>query len=317
MKKYIFIAVALTGSFTLFSQDLRNSVLQYQFNALPLNPAYAGKAGADGFEAIYFGNFASALQLSRSVLVSVQGRPGGSDKVGLGGVLQFYQQDFFGEINLQPAFSRIFQLSGGGTVAFGATLGINYFDVDETVLTSVNSNFMSVDGGFGVYLYSDQSFAGISVRRMFEKSFFLDENLPGNALQRENPFSFHAGTLFRLNDQLQIKPLALFRYANLYGLPDRKKNAVQQLWSADLHANLVIDDTYVAGVLFGYTDSETGQSISRIGVSATLLLGNFRLSYAIQHNNQANSAVSLPVSHLFGAGYDFFQNGEDSLIRFF
>lgn len=316
MKKYLLSAFVVLCLVSLRAQDLRNSLLQYQFNALPLNPAYAGKAGAEGFEAIYFGNFASEFQLSRSVLVSVHGQAGESKKAGVGGTLQFYQQDFFGEINLQPAYSRIFQLSEG-QVAFGATLGVNYFDVDETVLTTVNSNFMSLDGGFGIYYHTDKHFAGISVLRLFEKSFFLDEKLPGNALQRENPFSLHAGTLFRINDQIKLKPAALLRYVNLYGLPDRKKDDVYRLLSADLHASLVIDDTYVAGLIFGYSDPELGQNISRVGLSATLLLGNFRLSYAIQHNSRADSAISLPVSHLFGAGYDFFQHESETPIRYF
>lgn len=314
LKKHLLPVIGLLSYLATGAQELHHSLVQYQFNALSLNPAYAARTGAEGFDATYFGNFASEFQLSRSVLVSVQGQP--SEQAGLGGTLQFYQQDFFGEINLQPAYARAFQL-GKGTVAFGAMLGVNYFAVDKAVLSSISSNFMSVDGGVGIYYHTDQHFAGISALRLFEKSFFMEEKVPDNIFQRESPLSLHAGTVFRINNQLKLKPIALLRYAHLYGLSDRKNSSSDKLLSADLHASLILDDIYVAGLLLGYSSVEKGPDLSRIGASATLLIGNLRLSYAIQHNGRADSAVSLPITHLFGAGYDFGTQQVEAPVRYF
>lgn len=316
MKKYLPLVLALVFGTSLFSQELRNSLMQYQFNALPLNPAYAGRIETVGFDAVYFGNFVSEFQLSRTALVSVFGRPSGTENVGLGGTLQFYQQDFFGEINLQPAYSRQFAL-GEGAMAIGATLGVNYFAIDHSVLSSISSNFMSIDGGLGLYYYSGQSFVGLSALRIFEKPIFLEEDIPGNSLQRENPFSLHAGAMFRLNDQIKIKPVALLGYSRIYSLSEFQKGSASKLLTADMLANLVVDDTYVVGLLLGYSDVETGRDYSRVGISATLLLGSFRLSYGIQHNNQPDRAVSLPFTHLIGAGYDFPMGGDEAPFRYF
>ena len=317
--KYIFVFFQILFATAASSQDLRSSLLQYQFNALPLNPAYAGRLDVPGFEANYFGNFGSSFQLSRAAQVSVHGRSertGRLGQAGWGGVLQFYQQYFFGEINLRPAYSRVIALPNGA-IAFGGSLGLSYFDIDENVISTVNSSFMTMDGSFGVYYHTEQFFAGISVLSAFEKSFFLDENLPGNALRRENPFNLHTGGIFRLTDDLKLKPIALLRYVNVYELPDRKHTDIYQLWSADLHASVIVQDTYVLGLLAGYTKPEQGFRQSRFGVSATYIFGNFRLSYAIQQNNQVESAVALPVSHWLSAGYDFYQDENVAPVRFF
>jgi hypothetical protein len=317
--KFLLVIFQIFLAAAAFSQDLRSSLLQYQFNALPLNPAYAGRLEVPGFDANYFGNFASSFQLSRAAQVSVHGRSERAGKLGQagwGGVLQFYQQNFYGEINLRPAYSRVIELPVG-TIAFGGTLGLSYFDIDENVISTVNSSFMTVDGGFGVYYHTDRFFAGVSVLNAFEKSFFLDENLQGNALRRENPFNLHTGSIIRLTEDLKIKPVALLRYANIYELPDRNQTDIYQSWSADVNASVIVQDTYVLGLLAGYTKPEVGFELSRFGVSATYIFGNLRLSYAIQQNNQAQSAISLPVSHWLSAGYDFYQDENEVPARFF
>lgn len=317
--KYYFLFFQLLISTIVYGQDLRSSLLQYQFNALPLNPAYAGRQETPGFDANYFGNFASSFQLSRAAQVSVYGRSGSTGKLGqagLGGVLQFYQQQFYGEINIRPMYARVLTLPTGH-ISFGATLGINYFDIDGTVISNVNSGFLSLDGGFGIYYHTHRFFTGISVLNAFEKSFFLDENLSGNALQRENPFNLLTGGIIRLTEDLKLKPASLLRYVNIYELPDRREVEIRQLLSADLHVSVIVQDTYVIGLLGGYTDAETGSNQSRFGVSASYIFGNFRLSYAIQQNNQVKNATSLPVSHWLSAGYDFYSHETEMPARFF
>jgi len=317
--KYLLLFFQVLMSVGVFSQDLRSSLLQYQFNALPLNPAYAGRLEVPGFEVNYFGNAAASMQLSRAAQVTVHGRSereGKLGQAGWGGVLQFYQQHFYGELNLRPAYSRVIEMPTG-TLAFGASLGISYFDIDEQVISTVNSSFMTVDGSFGVYYRSEHLFAGVSVLNVFEKSFFLDENLPGNALRRENPFNLHTGGIIRLNEDLKLKPVALLRYANVYELPDRNQSGISQLWSADLNVSAIVQDTYVLGLLAGYTNPEAGFRQSRFGISATYIFNHFRLSYAIQQNNQVESAVSLPISHWLSVGYDFYQENGRERVRFF
>jgi hypothetical protein len=290
-------------------QSLRASLMQYQFNTLPLNPAYAGRLEATSFEAFYYGSFASQQQVSRSALISLHGRGGAAQQLGWGGVLQFHNQEFYNEMNFRPTFARILRLPNGN-VSFGASLGFSYFDVDETVISSLNSSFMSVEGGVGAFYHNQRSFIGVSVLSFFEKGFLIDGDDTGS-LPRTRPINLHMGSLFRLNDDLYLKPTLLMRYASVYGIPEQNSMTDYSLWSADVHASVIVEGTYVIGVLGGFTRPEQGFEQTRLGVSATLLFGNFRLGYAIQFNNQALSSVSLPVNHTLSAGYDFFENPED------
>jgi type IX secretion system PorP/SprF family membrane protein len=283
--------------------------MQYQFNALPLNPAYAGRLEATSFEAFYFGNFASDLQLSRSAMVSLHGRGGADSQLGWGGVLQFHNQAYYNELNFHPCFARIIRLANAN-LSVGATLGINYFDVDETVATNISNSFSSVDGGLGVFLHNQRSFVGLSVPNIFETNIQqLDDN--SGSLDRLRPVNFHAGSIFRINDEIYLKPATLLRYARVYNLPNQGPPTDYSLVSADIHASVFVQGTYVIGLLAGYTRPEIGFDQSRLGLSATILLGNFRLGYAVQYNNQAATNVSLPATHTISAGYDFFENPED------
>lgn len=312
MKKIIFPVIIFIIGLSANAQDtqsLRASLMQYQFNALPLNPAYAGRLETTSFEAFYYGSFASQQQVSRSAMVSLHGRGGLSQQFGWGGVLQFHSQEFYNELNFHPAFSRVIRLESGN-VSFGATLGFNYFDVDETVLSTINSSFFSVDGGVGVFYHNQRSFAGVSILNFFEKSLHVGDDNQGS-LPRSRPINLHAGSLFRINDDIYLKPAVLVRYASVYGIPEKNSLTDYSLWSADIHASVFVQGTYVIGLLAGYTRPEQGFNQSRLGVSATLLFGNIRFGYALQYNNQAASSVSLPATHTITAGYDFFEYPEE------
>ncbi|MCF8244610.1 MAG: type IX secretion system membrane protein PorP/SprF [Saprospiraceae bacterium] len=309
MKKIILLPILVFVGLAANAQDLqslRASLMQYQFNALPLNPAYAGRLEATSFEAYYYGSFASQQQVSRSAMVSLHGRGGASQQLGWGGVFQFHNQEFYNELNIRPAFSRIIRLPKGN-FSFGGTLGISYFDVDETVISSLNSSFLSMDGGVGAFYHNQRSFIGVSVLSFFEKTFLSGDDNSGS-LPRSRPINLHMGSLFRLNDELYLKPTMLLRYASVYGIPEQNSMTDYSLWSADVHASVFVEGTYVIGLLAGYTKPEQGYDQTRLGLSATLLFGNFRLGYAIQYNNQAASSVSLPASHTISAGYDFFDD---------
>ncbi|HFA47884.1 MAG TPA: type IX secretion system membrane protein PorP/SprF [Bacteroidetes bacterium] len=313
MKKIIYVSFLLLCSLASPAQEFRSSLVQYQMNALPLNPAYSSYKEATGFEAIYFGNFAGNGQLSRSVTVNMQGA---TESGGLGLTFRFYRDAFFGEINLRPAWSRRFSLQNGGEMAFGAVLGINYFDVNNSFLSAIESDFMTFDGGFGIYYHDGRFFAGLSVINFLEKSILLESSSPRDNPQRENPYNFHAGGVFPLTQDLDLKPVILFKYTNVYTLPDQAFQNDAQNISFDIQANVFIQKTYLVGISYGFTKPEFGTGYNRYAFSATYIFGNFRLSYSIE-NNQSNNAVSLPVSHILSAGYDLWNREEGGVFRYF
>ncbi|MCC6724088.1 MAG: type IX secretion system membrane protein PorP/SprF [Saprospiraceae bacterium] len=288
------------------TQAFRSSLMQYQFNALPLNPAYAGRLEATSFEAFYYGGFSSKQQISRSALVSLHGRGGANQNLGWGGVMQFHNQAYFNELAFRPAFSRIFQL-GGGNLSFGATAGVTYIDIDESIASNLTNSYFSLSTGAGVLWHNQRSFIGISLPKFWEKSGSDEEAITSDIM----PVNVHLGSVFRITDEYFIKPAILLNrqsqeVSNI--LTGIQKLTTQ---SADLHLSVFIEGAYVIGGMVGISDVDNGIRQTRLGASATFLFDNFRFGYAVQFNNQAVSSISLPTMHTISAGYDFFENPED------
>jgi len=304
---FLFAALALQG------QQLRQSFLLYQLDALPLNPAYAGASGYPSFEAFYFGNFRAATTVSRSGLVSVHG-PSQTTNAAWGGVLEFYKASLFGEMSASPVFSWKVPLPGG-SLSLGATLGLNYFDFNDDGFSAVR-NFGSIDGGLGVYFQSRSAFAGLSALKLFEQGLFSKNVNNAAFIPRERPVNLHGGFVFHLYDNIWLKPAGLLTYAKLYELPDAAGDS-GHLKSYDLQATFIVNGTYMIGLLAGRSDYSASEDTGRFGGSVVLLLGNFHLGYAIQHNSNRNTAVELPISHLIQAGYIFTNEENEAPLRLF
>ncbi len=307
MKQLIVLALLILVCRMTHAQDdqtFRSSLLQYQFNALPLNPAYAGRVAAPSFEAFYYGSFASEMLVSRSAMVSLHGRAGSQQNHGLGGVLQFHNQSDFNELLVKPMISRIFPMVGG-SLAIGAGVGASYFDANENV--SFATSFMSLEGGAGLFWQNQRTFIGISTPNFIEKSFYKDEGGP----IRYRTLNLHMGSVFRITDEYYLKPAILLKRATPYTLNDLEFRPDYQITAADIHLSLFIEGSYVIGVLGGVSKVENGINQRRIGVSGVFLFDNFRFGYALQYNDQAISNISLPATHTLTLGYDFFENPED------
>ena len=314
MKEFKLFILFAALPWSVSGQELRSSIIEYQFTSLQLNPAYSSKLDASGFTATYFGNLSAENLVSRAATLNLQGA---TEQGGIGLTFQFYQVFSLGEINLRPAWSKRFRLPNGADISFGAVLGVNYFDLDDFILSRFQSNFLSLDGGAGVYYHSDYFFAGLSLLSIFESSFGLETINGEPGLERERPFNLHLGGVFPLLESLELKPVTLLRYINTYELPKTALNDEFQSFSLDLQLNVMIDQAYVVGINYGFTNPEQGYSITRAGLSFTYVFRNFRLSYAFQNNSRRDNAVSLPVSHLISAGYDFGELSEEGKIRYF
>lgn len=314
MRIFFLFAIFFAAANPIGAQALRSSFFQYQFNQLSLNPAYASRLPVTGIEATYFGNFASANQVSRSVLLNVQSPTVAG---GVGGTFQFYRTFFFGELNLRPAFAYRIRLPNEGEISFGAAVGLNYFDIDESVVSSVQRDFLSIDGGAGVFYHRNRTFGGLSVLNLFEATFGLDGGMSGNELFRENTFNLHFGTAFRFLDDIDLKPSALLRYINVYALPDDSPGSLAQQFSFDLQLSAFVQENYVVSLVYGETEEGLDFGTTRFGISLSYLLGNLRLGYAVQVNTQKGTSVSLPSSHLLNIGYDLSTEREGAVVRYF
>ncbi len=300
MKKQILLLCLLWASAqTLPAQVLRNSLLQYQFNPLPINPAYSGKTGSTGFESAWFGNFAGEEQEGLGS-VSVFGRSGGHPNLGLGGVFEFYHTAFFDEVALHPSFARWWELPVG-KIGFGASVGFRYVDFSAAVDRAVN--IFSVSGNLGVYFHTGQFFTGVSMVNFVDGALFLPESAPV-PIAREKPVYLHSGWTATLSETLQVQPVVLLKYATYYSQPAQASDGTNWNWSYEVQSNLIFEETYIGGLLFGTLKLDDGRTLNRFGISATTLFGNLRLGYAIQRNSIGWS-LEISPQHLLVAAYEF------------
>ncbi len=289
----------------VLAQYIRSSILNHQLDALFFNPGVAGSAAYLYFDATYLTSFTGGSNLSRSALVSIHSPSGSEGLAGVGGTLQFFKSSQFGELSVRPVYSRMFPLRYG-TLSAGAVVGLNYFDFDDDGFGVIPENFSSVESGFGIYYSSKKIFAGISAPNLFEVDLFAEKGSI-SVIPRERAVNFHSGTLFRLYDNIKARPMILLRYADLYFLPKDANNiqGSENMKSIDFMPSFVVDDTYLIGLLYGYSSYTHGNNLSRLGVSATVLFGQFHIGYAIQRNGGEQLGVELPMIHIVNAGYIF------------
>jgi type IX secretion system PorP/SprF family membrane protein len=195
---------------------------QYQFNALAINPAFAGSR-----------DMLSVMLISRQQWAGFDGAPSTNsfnahspvtdrhvsmgfsfthDKIGpvaqslvfadyafrfsLGDKTQFALGLKGGVTHLQVDYNSLSKLQGTGDPAY-----------NEGVVTKVLPNF-----GFGVYLSHPSYYLGVSVPRLIENSLESDKN--GNAVlegHETRNYYLMGGCIFKVASQLKLKPSFLMR----------------------------------------------------------------------------------------------------------
>lgn len=298
------------------AQYNRQSMVQYQMDGLALNPAYAGAAGATSFEALYFGNFDQLGTLSRSAVVSIHG-PAYNGQRAFGGVLEFFKTGFSSEIAVQPAVAFL-RPAGNGTLAFGAGIGCRYFDFDDDGFGGAPANFAVLEESAGVMFRNERFFAGVSAANFFEATLRNKDLGSAGVVPRDAPVSLTAGGLWQVHEDLMLKPAFLVQTVKRHYLPDDALSAPAQTryTNIELLPSVIVQKTYLIGVLLGVSDFDDGSKLNRIGLSVILNFDNFHLGYTLVRNSN-NQNLELPTSHMISAGYTFAAPDASGTHRFF
>lgn len=230
---------------------------QYMFNMLPINPAYAGSRDVISLTALYRKQWVNVPGSPQTSTISIDA-PIKKEKIGLGinvfndriGV--FDNTNFMGMVSYRIRFAKT-------TLAFGMQGGVtqfkaNYADVQTNQDGSVSdpafsSNFVKYlpNVGAGVYWSSDKFYLGVSLPHMLNNK--INNYVPVSASNnyfRASQFRhvfFIAGYVFRLNQDLVLKPSAIYKYV---------QGAPMQL---DLNANLWIYDKLGFGLSYRSLDA--------------------------------------------------------------
>lgn len=294
MKKTLYLFIFLHVFATEIFAQQYPVISQYMFNALVINPAYAGSKP-----------YASTTLDVRKQWAGFEGSPTtqsatlhgllDNKKVGLGVMIT---NDHVGITNQTDLFGSYAYHIGGrkGKLSFGLQAGFSYFKsnlselkvwqnndpvYELNTLSNVQPNF-----GFGMYYYAERYYAGMSVPYLF--SYDPQQNLSldlGSAHHLARHYFLSGGYVFIITNEIKIKPSFLLKY--IYNAP----------LQADINANVLLNNLIWIGASY-----RTGDAVVLIGEYQ--LTKKLRLGYSFDLTLSELQRYSAG-SHEFMIGYDF------------
>ncbi|MEM7487454.1 MAG: type IX secretion system membrane protein PorP/SprF, partial [Bacteroidota bacterium] len=239
---------------------------QYQFNQLPVNPAYAGVNDVASFDLQYRSQWGGVEGAPTTVLLS-----GHSsffqNQVGLGFSLVHDQVGINTNTDFNLTYAYELEISSDVTLSFGLQTGLMSLQYDFNELTledPTDEDFINADDGFtkfnvgtGLFLISERFYLGFSVPRLLK----VQEDIGENTGERYNQHYYFTGGL--IIDQLSsvvLKPYVVTRISEGASL------------SADLGVNALFANMIWGGLFT--------RNFETIGINTFLNLNNgFRLGY--------------------------------------
>ena len=210
MKNVLIHILLIALSFTMKAQHNSNYV-QYMFNGLLLNPAYAGSHDALNVTALYRNQWLGFPGAPVSAALSAHS-PLKNKKINVGGIII---NDRFGVFNHTKASLiyayRIKFLSG--QLAFGLQAGIDSYTTDWNKINTseaADPNFMVLgtrkiipEAGAGTFYHTKNFYFGLSVPNLFTGS-----------INPDMVSVLSAGCIIKLNENIRLKPAVLVKYIN-------------------------------------------------------------------------------------------------------
>lgn len=245
MKKFL---VVIFASISLISTAQQLPLYsQYIMNAFLINPAIAGSV--DYFpirltarqQWVGINDAPSTQALSAHYLFEYQ-------KLGVGG---YIFNDNFGpmsRLGIQACASYHLPLTGiSSKLGIGLALKGFQFKFDESKLKAIDDadpalSYSTItkfvpDADFGVYLYNDKYFVGVSATQLVQLNIdFGDSSIDKNAIIRH--YYAIGGYMFTLNDDFDVEPSLLF------------KGTMQTSWQIDFNVKAYYKRMYWLGVSY-------------------------------------------------------------------
>lgn len=217
---------------------------QYMYNPININPAYAGSRGVTSIFGLYRTQWVGLEGAPVTSVVSVNAPVG--KNVGLG---MSFVNDKIGPTDtnvISGDFSYTIKASDTYKLAFGIKGSLHLFSVDFTKLNIYDpsdprfqnniSNQITPNIGAGAFLYSENTYVGLSVPSFLETNHY-EHNDVSVAKER-----FHAylmgGHVFDLAYNLKFKPAGLMKIVQ--GAP----------LQVDLTANFLLNDRITFGLAY-------------------------------------------------------------------
>lgn len=284
MKRYILIGLLLMSGLAAWAQQ-DPMFSQYYFNAMAVNPAYAGSRDALTVSALGRWQWVGMDGAPRTQTFSIH-TPDGSRRNGFGLNIVNDRISYLGQTWLTAAYAyRIpmgdykLQLGLQGTL-FNWRINWNEAvlnDMNDQVPMNYANNLWLPNAGFGAFFYGDNVYAGFSIPHLLVNS--LDANRPGlsfdskqgafAALKRH--YFLMGGYVWDVSQDFKVKPSFLIK--RVYGAQTE----------ADLNLNFYFMNRFGVGASY-----RTGDGM--VGI----------LEYQINRQLRAGYAYDYPFTALRG-----------------
>lgn len=310
MKKIFFLALISIATIPAMGQQVAQ-YSQYMFNALYINPAYAGYRGPVNLHTYYRSQWTGMPGSPRTLALAADMRTA-SDNVGLGVNLMSDRVDL--EKRVYAYLNYAYRLRVGwnpeNRLAFGLGLGVIHsafdnagWDPSDAEPISLENSFLP-DARFGIHYSNNTFFAGVGVDNLISQLFFNDDASSAK-VPPVTQYYLNVGGIVPVATDMLFKPSVLVKNAN---------NAGNRAWTADLNAAMIFAEQFTFGVSYR-TALSSGKNLSRdlsrpnsvIALAEFVAGGQFRIGYSFDYalskmHNQVGSTHEISLGYTLNRG---------------
>lgn len=293
MKKYILVSI-ITAAATFNANAQQDAMFtHYMYNTLAVNPAYAGSREALSSTLIHRSQWVSFDGGPTTQTLTIHG-PLKSKKIGLGFSLINDKIGPVKNIGAYGDFAYMIKLTEKSKLSFGLKGGINFMQVklneltlnEQTDVTFQNNISKALPNfGFGLYYSAEKFYAGLSVPRLLENNFRINETKFSSKISEDiRHYYFIAGAIFKLSDNLELKPSTFVKVTNSAPI------------QADLTTEFIFHKKLLVGAMF-----RTGDALGILAgfnVTSQLHIGySFDWSYGLKTMKYNNGSHEIMLRY--------------------
>jgi len=258
---------------------------QYMYNTLTVNPGYTGSPGV-----------LQANLLHRSQWVGMRGAPQTQafsihtpwsemyEQIGVGLSVVNDRLGPSNEVYTDANFSYTLKMGEQGKLAFGLKAGVRVLNIDWSkgiyrqegdplLNTNINNRFNPTIGA-GIYYYTDNWYAGVSIPNFLRNNYYND--VQESLMNDRQHYYVIGGYVFTLSDDIKFKPAVLAKVVN--GAPI----------TADVSANFLFQDVVTLGA--GYRWDDSVSALAGIQISRNVFVG-YSYDYSVTELNKYNNGT--------------------------
>ncbi|MBK7753451.1 MAG: type IX secretion system membrane protein PorP/SprF [Flavobacteriales bacterium] len=268
-RPFLLAATATCGLLVQAQQEVM--VSQYMFNGLFLNPAYAGSHPYVSGSVLHREQWTNMPGAPSTSMLAVDG-PLWNNRMGLGLSIVHDRIGVSRDLDISGHYAYSIRTGETSRLAFGLRAGLSvysanmgelvYWDANDDVYQQRIKNAMVGKFGFGVFWHDELTYVGLSVPTIYAADGQVSA-AAASALDHyfTQHFYLHAGRVFHLNENFDLKPSVLVKYQ-----PDAPPQV-------DLNCNVLFRDRLWLGA--GY---RTGDAF--VGMLEYQITPMFRVGYA-------------------------------------